>query len=182
MADPIEERARRAYENGRRVRAAELSAPFLAIGVLAMVTGTRVSTAIFVSLALTLLAFAFLVRGQSLGRAVLPGLLLGLVPFGCAHAAQHVPASLGHLCTGSQCVSWCIPMCAAGGLIAGAWIGRLARRAASPFVFAVGAGSLAVLTGSLGCACVGLSGVAGAALGLGSGLLPTLVFRRRAVA
>lgn len=178
----LEHAARRAYENGRRVRAAELSLPLLAVGVLAVVTGTKVATAVSVSLALTTLAFAFLVRGQSLGRAVLPGLLLGLVPFGCAHAAQHVPASFGHLCTGSQCVSWCIPMCSAGGLIAGALIGRLARRASSPGLFALGAGSLAVLTGSLGCACVGVSGVVGAALGLSTGLLPSLLLSRRAVA
>ncbi len=171
--------ALRAYEAGRRSRAAELALPLLGIGVLAAVTGTRVPVAVFVSLAMTVLAFAFLVRGQGLGRAVVPGLLLGLVPFACARAAQHIPASMGHLCTGSACVSWCIPMCVGGGLVAGAVLGRLARRTSTPIAFALGAGALAALTGALGCACVGLSGVVGGVVGLGSGLLPTLAWPRR---
>ena len=182
MTDPrssSELLARRAYESGRRWRALELALPLLGVGVLAAVTGTRVPVAVVVSLALTTLAFAFLVRGQAVGRAVVPGLLLGLVPFACARAAQHVPASMGHLCTGSACVSWCIPMCVGGGFLAGALIGRVARRSSAPLAFAVAAGALAALTGALGCACVGLSGVVGGVVGIGSGLLPTLAWPRR---
>jgi hypothetical protein len=62
----------------------------------------------------------------------------------------------------------CIPACATGGVVAGlavAGVGASPKR----HRFLIAASSVALLTGAMGCACVGHAGVAGLALGFGAG-------------
>jgi hypothetical protein len=50
------------------------------------------------------------------------------------------------------------------------------QRNAGPW-FWVSASSLALLTGAMGCACIGYSGVIGLGLGFGAGMVPGLLRR-----
>jgi hypothetical protein len=105
-------------------------------------------------------AFAF--WGRDAGRALAPALILGTLPLACSLAAPH----LGHVCTGSGCMSLCLPLCTTGGVAAGVLLTRIAQEQARPWrAWLLGAG-IAALTGAMGCACVGLPSLAGMALGL----------------
>jgi len=169
-------RAKRAYELGRARHAATLALPVGALSVAAACLGSRPQTSALVGLALLAVTWLLLWRGQTLGRSVFPGVVAGLVPLVLALGAR----SYGHVCTGSECVSLCIPACTIGGAVAGFVIARAGRNATSRPLFIVGAGTLAVLVGSLGCSCVGYGGVAGLNVGLIAMLLPTLALRVRA--
>jgi hypothetical protein len=61
---------------------------------------------------------------------------------------------------GAMRTTVCLPAAFVGGVLAGLVITRAARRSLAPDPFWSGAGAVASLTGSLACACVGLSGVA----------------------
>lgn len=167
-------RAVRAYERGRFAWAATFAFPLGALAVLACCLGTRVGLAVSVGTTLVATAWVFLWRGQTLGRAVFPGVVAGLVPLALAFGAR----SVGHVCTGSECVSLCVPACTAGGLVAGVVIARAGRHASSQLRFYGGASALAVLVGALGCSCVGFGGVAGLGLGLLLTMGPVLIRRR----
>ena len=169
-------RAERAYELGRVRRAAAFAAPLVALALIAACLGARPVTAACVGAVLLATAGVFLWRGQTLGRSVFPGVIAGLVPLALAVGAR----SYGHVCTGTECVSLCIPACTAGGLVAGLLIARTARHAASRGQFLLGASALALLVGALGCSCVGYGGVAGLGLGLLATLLPASLSSRRA--
>lgn len=169
-------RAERAYELGRARHAAVLAVPLVALSIVAACLGARPVTAGVVGVALLTATWFFLWRGQTLGRSVFPGILAGLVPLALAVGAR----SYGHVCTGSQCVSLCIPACTVGGVLAGFLIARAGRHAASRGRFVLGASALAVLVGSLGCSCVGYGGVAGLGVGLLVTLLPAALTPRRA--
>lgn len=160
-------RAARAYELGRARRAATLAAPLVAIAVIGCCLGAQPVTSACVGIALVAAAWVFLWRGQALGKAVFPGVVAGLVPLALAVFAR----SYGHVCTGTECVSLCIPACTLGGLLAGLVVARTARHTASPGQFLLGSTSLAVLVGALGCSCVGFGGI----LGLGAGLMVTVL-------
>lgn len=176
-ADIALARARRAYERGRAKRALALAAPVLLMVAAAALLGSRRSTFVPGGLALLGTSWFFLWRGQTLGRAVLPGVLAGVAPLVLALAAR----SYGHLCTGDRCMSLCIPACSLGGLVAGALIARTARDTPHRGRFIVGASTLAVLVGALGCSCVGFGGIAGLGLGLALAVAPaTLSGRARA--
>jgi hypothetical protein len=169
-------RSMRAYEFGRARHAATFALPLAALSVVAACLGTKPATACVVGLALLATAWFLLWRGQTLGRSVFPGILAGLVPLALAVGAR----AYGHVCTGSQCVSLCIPACTVGGVLAGFLIARAGRHAASRGRFVLGASALAVLVGSLGCSCVGYGGVAGLGVGLLLTLLPAALTPRRA--
>lgn len=162
-----ESRARSAYEAGRRGLASYVALPLLALGVLGACLGTRPVYAVLVGILIAAVAWVCIWRGRVAGRAVLPGVLAGLVPLTLAFAAQ----SYGHVCSGSECYSLCVPACTSGGFLAGLVIARLGRNVASPVRFWALAALLAGLEGSLGCSCVGFGGV----LGLGVGLIVTFV-------
>ncbi len=169
-------RAERAYEIGRARRAATLSVPLLAFAVVAVCLGARPLAACCVGVMLLGVAWFCLWRGQTLGRAVFPGVVAGLVPLALAVGAQ----SCGHVCTGTQCVSLCIPACTIGGVVAGLLIARSSRHVSSRGAFLAGASAIAILVGSLGCACVGYGGVAGLAVGLAFTLVPASLIPQRA--
>lgn len=162
---------RAAYERSRVRSALWGAAPLLALPALCCGMGTPVlSAAIVAALLFAFAAFAMW-RGQSVARALAPGLAAGLLPLGLAYAAK----AYGHVCMGASCVSLCVPACAAGGVLAGLWVAYAGRKVASPLLFAASGGGAALLVGSLGCSCVGFGGVLGLAAGLlvplGAGLL-----------
>jgi hypothetical protein len=114
----------------------------------------------------------FLWYGRDLKRAVLPGVAAGLVPLVFALCASHF-----HHCSDDACMSFCVPACAAGGLLAGLAVAVIGHRQRAGVAFWLAASGLALLTGSMGCSCVGYAGVAGLAAGYAMGVVPNLVRR-----
>ncbi len=162
MAGDALARVRRAYEVGRVRRAALGAAPLLVVLLPAALLVTRPTLACALGVAVLVFASAMLWRSRAAGQSVVPGVALGAVPLYLAMCAR----SCGHFCTGATCMSLCIPACAIGGFVAGGALSWMGRRAARPWLF-LGVGSgLALLTGSLGCCCVGYGGVIGLAAGL----------------
>ena len=173
-----EARAKSAYESGRRGLASYVALPLVALGVLAACLGTRPVYAVAVGVLLAALAWFCMWRGRIAGRAVLPGVLAGLIPLSLAYAAQ----SYGHVCSGSVCYGLCVPACTTGGVLAGLVIARLGRNVASPLMFWGTAALLAGLEGSLGCSCVGFGGVIGLGVGLVVTFVPAWILARRRAA
>ena len=161
-------RVQRAYERARLMRATIGVLPFALFAVVAVCCGTNAQFGIVAGALLVGGAGLALWRGEAVGRSVLPGVAWGVIPFGFALIAR----ASGHFCTGSACVSWCIPACAAGGVAAGLGLFFAGRRSPRPWVFWGAGAALALLTGSLGCSCVGAGGVIGLALGLSISVVP----------
>ncbi len=163
---PAFEAATAAYERGRLAFAVRWALPALLLPLSSLALGSRLGSVLGLGLALVA-ALAFgLFRGGTLLRSAVTGLEAGLLPLALAHAAQ----LYGHVCTPAGCSTLCVPACAAGGLLAGAFIAVRTRRAERPLVATGAAAGLALLTGSLGCSCVGYFGV----LALVGGLLLSL--------
>ena len=154
-------RLTKAYAKGRRARVlAELVPVAGFVMLLSAASGLRAQV-LFVSALALLLATIALWRGESVGRAVYPGLLVGVVPFVCSFAGGH----LGHVCTGDACMSLCMPLCATGGALAGLLVARVALR--EPHLgHGVVMGALALAVGSLGCPHAGFASLASMGLGL----------------
>lgn len=170
---------RYAYERGR-LRFGMRAAPF--VGAM-MVVSWWLSKRPSVTMAGggLLLAVAVLFRwwGGAYGRAVMPGLLAGVLPL----VLPLLLRSGGHCCIGGICWSFCMVACIGGGLVAGAIVGRLsANEEASPWKFLGAATLVAMVAGTMGCAVAGLAGTAGMASAILGSSLPTLVFSRRALA
>lgn len=165
MADAarLESLARRAYEGARLRRAFLFALPLLPIAVVAGCLGGKLPSACCVGALAYAAAVAFLWRGRELGEAVLPGVVAGVVPLTLALCAK----AYGHVCTGEECVSLCVPACTLGGVVAGAYLAILGRRRGMGLPFWLAAGAVATAVGTLGCSCVGYGGV----LGLVGGLL-----------
>lgn len=163
--EALERRARVAYETGRLWRAALAAAPILVLAACAGQIGGLTPGALALGAAVYLVGSLFLWRGQDAGRAVLPGVVAGIAPLSLALGAR----ALGHVCTGDMCVSLCVPACACGGLLAGLMVTWFARRTEAEARSWVCAGSIALLTGALGCSCAGFGGI----VGLVGGLLVT---------
>lgn len=163
----LEQRALREYEWARLRRGLLGATPMLLLAVVAGYVGSHMRAAVLVGTAVFATAAALLWRGQQLKRAVVPGVLAGLVPLTFALCATRV----GHVCMGDSCMSFCVPACTAGGVLAGAAVTWSAARSDRSGWFWTGASSLALLTGALGCACIGWSGL----LGLAGGFLVSVV-------
>lgn len=162
------ERARRAYELGRARRAAIFAAPILALPAIAGAMAPEPAAPYALGALLYVVAALCAYLGRDLARGVLPGVAAGFVPFALVHAAR----AYGHVCTGSGCMSLCLPACVAGGLAAGAAFAYVVRRRRSSRAAWISAGLVASLTGSLACTCVGLGGVAGLLAGILVGAAP----------
>jgi hypothetical protein len=159
----VEHRARRAYEIARLRRAVLAFAPVLALVVLAMVTGRHSAPTLAFGSGLFVFGVALLWYGHDVRRAVLPGVVAGLVPLAFAICARQV----GHACMGDACMAVCVPACAAGGLVAGALIAFSAIRGKRGLGFWLAASGVALFTGAMGCVCAGAWGL----LGLGVGFV-----------
>lgn len=171
---PLKRRVRRAYELAR-VRAALLGvAPVMVIAIAATCVAHRPSSTLGFGLAAVLVGAVMLWYGRDAQKAVLPGIAAGLVPLVLALCANYV-----HVCGPDGCSTLCMPACAMGGGVAGLVVATVGNRRKMGLWYWVCASSLALLTGAMGCACMGYSGVMGLALGFGAGIVPG--FLRRAL-
>lgn len=170
--DLLERKARLRYELVRAGRSLLGFTPALLLVVLAAALGRRPSSAFFFG-SLLFLSGAFLLwRGRTVHRAVLPGLLAGMIPLACALVANG-----GHACASGHCSTWCLPACIAGGVVAGLVVSWLATRRGLDWRFWAGASAISLLTGAMGCSCIGYSGVVGLGAGFLGGALPLMLRR-----
>lgn len=170
----IERRARRTYELARARRAVLGFAPALVIVTLAALANKHPTSAIVFGAAMFVVGAGLLWYGREMRRAVLPGLAMGLLPLALALCANHME----HACMGAHCMMLCMPACALGGLGAGVGVAVFGIRWKQSWPFWAGTTVLTLLTGAMGCSCVGYGGVAGLAAGYGVGLLSGF-FRRQ---
>ncbi len=147
-----------------RLREAGISAigALVIVGLGVLLSDSYVVAGPFALAAVTQVFLLTYVGGVS-GRQALPALLLGVLPLSTALLSRVV----GHACTPAGCVSLCAPLCAAGGLVSGALLCRMALASPRPLLSWLSGSLLVVTTGAIGCACVGAAGV----VGMGAGLL-----------
>lgn len=172
----LERRARRGYERAR-IRRALLGAMPVAL-LVAVVFYLRLHPHPHVMLGIGAGSFALgaalLWFGREPGRAVLPGLLAGLLPLWLALCARH----WGHMCSDAECMAMCLPVCAAGGALAGlvvSWYGAFRGRTVW---FWASVSGMTLLVGAVGATCAGFQGVLGVAAGYGLGLAMGIVVAR----
>jgi hypothetical protein len=168
----MQRRLRVAYELGRLRRALLGVAPVALLTVVAACVAHRPASTLGFGLAAVGVGAFMLWYGRDPQRAVLPGVAAGLVPLVLALCANHV-----HACGSSSCSSLCVPACAFGGLVAGLAVASVGNQRKAPVWFWLSASSLALLTGAMGCACIGYAGVAGLGVGFAVGVVPGLLRR-----
>ena len=174
----LRRRLRLKYEWGRSWRALLGFAPSLIVVVVAaLVAPNPIATAGF-GVAMFLWGAMLLWYGRGLKHAVLPGLAAGLVPLTLVICANR----LEHMCLGGSCMAVCIPACVVGGLAAGLAVAAVGRAGGHGARFGLSASVVALLTGAMGCVCIGASGLAGLVVGYLAGTAPAIlqtVFVRR---
>lgn len=168
----IERSVRRRYELGRVRRALLGVAPVVVILAVSLCVAHRPGSTLFFGVATLFLGALMLWYGRDPQKAVLPGIVAGLVPLGLALCANHI-----HVCGPQGCGTLCLPACALGGAVAGLAVASVGNRRKAGAVFWLSASALALLTGAMGCACIGYSGMIGLGLGFGVGVIPGLVRR-----
>lgn len=168
----LQRRARVRYEFARARRALLGVAPVLLIVALAASVGHRPSSTLWLGFATFAVGGVMLWYGRDPQRAVLPGIAAGLVPLALALCAGHI-----HECGTESCASLCVPACMLGGVVAGLAVASVGNGRRAGIWFWLSASSLALLTGSMGCACVGYSGVIGLGVGYAAGVVPGLLQR-----
>lgn len=168
----MERRARVRYEWARAKRALVGFAPLLLVVAVATAIARHPSATAALGFAAFIAGATMLWYGRDPKRAVLPGVLAGFVPLVLALCTSHV-----HGCTGDGCMMMCVPACGVGGLVAGLAVASVGNRRRAGTVFWLSASALALLTGAMGCACVGYSGIVGLAAGFAAGVVPGLIRR-----
>ena len=168
--DVLERRARLRYEFARAGRSLVGFAPALLLVAVAAGLGRRPGSAVMFGSMLFFSGAFLLWRGQTMHKAVLPGLLAGVIPLTFA-----IMANRGHACAGGHCSTWCLPACITGGVVAGFAVSWFAKKRGLDWRFLVGASAVSLLTGAMGCACIGYSGVFGLAAGFLAGAVPMTV-------
>ena len=171
----LEARARRTYELSRALRAVVGFTPALILVAVAACANHHRASALLFGAGMFVIGSLVLWYGRDLRRAVLPGLALGILPLTMALCANYS----SHVCMGGQCTSLCVPACAFGGFCAGIGVGIWGSRERGRLGFWLAGSALALSTGSMGCACVGFSGVMGLAAGYAVGLVPVMLSRWR---
>jgi hypothetical protein len=169
-------RARRSYEWGRLRFALRRSWIVLPMTMLSLLLCEQPTTTLVAGALLLACTIGLLWRGQACGRAVLPGLLVGLVPL----LLPVVLRTSGHCCVGTACLSNCFLACIGGGALAGGALGVLSsseKEARGRFLAA--AALVTVLAGTLGCAVMGAAGVAGMIAGVVASSMPVAVLARQ---
>jgi hypothetical protein len=164
--EALKRRLRRVYELRRLRNALVGFAPMLGLVVLAAAVGGRFVLAITAGALLFTLGVLSLWYGREPGRGVLPGALAGSAALVLALCANQ----MGHFCTGERCMSWCLPACIGGGVIAGGFVSFVGLKQRRGVGYWASASGITLLTGALGCSCVGFSGIAG----LGAGFTAAL--------
>ncbi len=165
----LERRVRRRYERTRLLRSTLGFAPMIVLVLTVAGIGKRPTSALLFGGLLFVTGVLLLWWGRTLQRAVLPGVLAGLIPLSLSLAAN-----LGHGCAAGHCSTLCLPACSLGGVVAGFIVSTYAVRQGHGMAFFAGAALVSVLTGAMGCSCIGSSGVVGLVAGFAAGLLPQL--------
>jgi hypothetical protein len=168
----LQRRARIAYEFGRLRLALLGVAPLVVVVAVAACVAQRPASTLAFGLATIAVGAIMLWFGRDAQRAVLPGVAAGLVPLVLALCANNM-----HSCGLEQCSTFCVPACALGGVVAGLAVASVGNQRRAGVWFWVSASGLALLTGAMGCACVGYSGVLGLAVGFAAGMVPGLLRR-----
>lgn len=159
--------ARGAYERSRLSKAVAVAAPVAVLPALSFWLGTSLASATLLGGALVAAVLLVVWRGGAVALSGAVGLKAGVVPLAFAHAAK----LFGHVCTPAGCTTLCVPACATGGVIAGALVEWWARRSPRAHLTrGLGAG-VALMTGALGCSCVGYAGVAALLVGLAASMV-----------
>lgn len=166
-------RARFRYEWVRARRALLGFLPVFGLVGAACALSDRPGRALAFGLALFVLGAIVLWYGRDLRRSVLPGVAAGVVPMLLVLGAEHV----GHVCTGPTCTSVCLAACVAGGALAGFFVGRSKAAREAGMGFWLAASSLALLTGAMACARLGIAGIGGLIVGYCAGMLPGMLRR-----
>ncbi|QDE92731.1 hypothetical protein BHS06_29210 [Myxococcus xanthus] len=168
----LQRRVRRTYELARLRRALLGVLPIVVVTALAALLASRPAPPLTFGLATVLTGAMMLWHGRDAQKAFLPGVIAGLVPLALALGTGAL-----HTCGTANCSYLCIPACVLGGVVAGMAVSGVSlQRRAGPW-FWVSASGLALLTGAMGCACMGASGVVGLGMGFGAGIVPGLLRR-----
>jgi hypothetical protein len=166
----VERRARLAYELGR-VRLALLGvAPVALIVTAAAIFAYRPMTTLVLAVSTVVASGAMLWYGREPQRAVLPGVGAGLVPLVLALCATHF-----HACGPEGCSTYCLPACICGGVVAGLAVAAVGHRRRAGLLYWLSASGLCLLTGAMGCSCVGYAGVVGLGVGFAGGVVPVVL-------
>ena len=168
--------ARKAYERGRIRHALWASTPIVGIATVALIINHAVVWTAAIGSILFAMVVVLLWRGRDLGRGVRAGVVAGIVPF---VAVTIVHTMYRHACAGGRCFTACLPTCALAGLIAGAAVALAVSRLSRPWVAWLAAAVTLSLTGALGCAYLGISGIVGIAAGVVVASLALPIARRR---
>lgn len=162
-------RVRLAYERAHLVSAAR--AIVLAAALVALAIGlhrvTQLTWLVAALLTATLATFGW--RGGAWRRGGLAGVIAGLPVF-VAPALYMMTTHAGHCvdCAMRPTLP-CTLLCFGTSSLVGVLVGRLAARDDSPSRFAAAALAVALLTGLLGCATMGIGGAIGVVIGLCAG-------------
>jgi hypothetical protein len=160
MAPDLLRRARQSYELARWAKGLRAAALVVPMAVVSLGGCGHRETALAIAAVLAVLAAALVWRGGVAGRGVVPGLVAGVVPLGFPLVACPLSERFGaaHLP---------VLICVAGGVVSGAIVAAYAAREPSDRArFVVSAGLIAGVAGSMGCAILGLGGVAAMGVGL----------------
>jgi hypothetical protein len=171
----VQRRARLKYEQARMWRGLWGFAPAMLIVVFASSVARNPSSAVLFGAAMFGAGVVMLWYGRDLKHAVLPGLAAGAVPLALALCANRA----GHYCTGDACVSLCLPACVSGGIVAGLGVALWGYRGKHGLGYWASASLLALLTGAMGCACIGYAGLFGLGAGYALGMIPVVASRSR---
>jgi len=168
----LRQRARWAYELARLRRASIGIAPLLPVVGIAACIARSPGPPLWLGVATIAAGVAMFWYGLDPQRAVVPGIAAGLAPLVLALCATHV-----HVCGADGCYSLCMPACVVGGVAAGFAVAFMANQRQAGARFLLSASTLALLTGAIGCACLGVSGVVGLTLGFVTGMSTGLLSR-----
>jgi hypothetical protein len=168
-------RMRRQYEWGRwraGFNTLAVTLPMLALACAA--SGITATTAI-TGVLLVALCVVVVWLGRGLGAGVWPGLMAGAAPL----LLPVLMRTGQHCCVAGRCWSSCMVGCVLGGAVAGVILGRsVAARASQRGEVFLSAVLIATLAGSMGCALIGVAGVAGMLIAMGAASVPMLVVAR----
>lgn len=151
----VERRMRFRYEFGRVKHALTLTLPLVVLTGLALYAGPLRSFDFAVGAVLVMTALAYLWLGQLAERTLLPAIVAGLFPLVFALVANGANPGCSH----GSVISTCTAACALGGMVAALRISRFARAEENHMGAFWLAALPTLLLGSLGCGCMGFTGV-----------------------
>jgi hypothetical protein len=160
--------ARRGYERGRLRIALTHALLAAAPMILTLTVWPGATTPIVLAVLLYVAMAALLWLGRDAGRGAVAGLVAGSLPL----VSLVVATRFGHLCGGGFCVSLCVPICLAGGVLAGSYVAWRGLRSPGSLPFWAAAGIVGSLTAAIGCVPMGLGATLGLVAGFGLAAVP----------